>query len=62
MSVEAIKFFLDRYGLTSEQISQLLAVALGRGGDYADLFFEYRTAASVSAEEQIVKSDRKSVV
>jgi TldD protein len=62
MSADAIKFFLDRYGLTGEQISQLLATALARGGDYADLFFEYRTAGSVNAEEQIVKSATRSVV
>ncbi|HMG33904.1 MAG TPA: metalloprotease TldD [Blastocatellia bacterium] len=62
MTTQAIQFFLDKYGLTVGQIDQLLATALARGGDYADLFFEYRIANSVGAEEQIVKSATKSVV
>src|SRR5262249_3880103 len=62
MSKQAIQFFLDKYGLTVGQIDQLIATALARGGDYADLFFEYRVAHSVGAEEQIVKSATQSVV
>jgi TldD protein len=61
MSTEPIKFFLSRYGLTEEQINRLLGIALARGGDYADLFFEYRTSSSVSAEERIVKSATRSL-
>src|SRR5262249_26104731 len=38
-----------------------LAEALSRGGDYADLFFEYRVNHSFVLEEQIVKSATKGV-
>ncbi|HXG90787.1 MAG TPA: metalloprotease TldD [Blastocatellia bacterium] len=62
MKEDAIKFFFDRYGLTTGQIEKLLATALARGGDYADLYFEYRVANSVNIEEQIIKSATKSVV
>ena len=62
MTQDAIKFFFDRYGLTVGDIDGLLATALARGGDYADLYFEYRTSNSVNIEEQIVKSASKSVV
>ena len=29
---------------------RLLSVALGRGGDYADLFFEYRAGGGISGK------------
>jgi TldD protein len=62
MSTDAIRFFFDHYGLTTRDLNELLGVALGRGGDYADLYFEYRTSNSVNIEEQIVKSASKSVI
>ena len=37
-------------------IRRLLVAALGRGGDYADLYFEYRAGADFSFEEGRVKS------
>lgn len=61
MSTEAIGFFFTRFGLTSGDIDKLLATALARGGDYADLYFEYRVANSVNIEEQIVKQAAKSI-
>ncbi len=60
--MEAIKFFFDRFGLTASEIDKLLATALARGGDYADLYFEYRVANSINFEERIVKSTSKSVI
>jgi TldD protein len=62
MITDAIKFFFDRYGLTAGQIDGLLATALGRGGDYADLYFEYRVSNAVNIEEQIIKSAAKAIV
>lgn len=61
MSTDAIKFFFDRYGLTNADIDKLLAAALARGGDYADLYFEYLVANSVIIEEQIVKQASRSI-
>ena len=40
---------------------KLLAVALDGGGDYADLFFEYRAAGSFVYEEGILKSASRGV-
>jgi TldD protein len=45
-------------GVLSER---LLAVALARGGDYADLFFEYRAAAGFVYDEGILKSASRGV-
>lgn len=61
MSTDAIKFFFDRYGLTAGDIEKLLATALERGGDYADLYFEYKVANAVNIEEQIIKQAAKSI-
>lgn len=40
---------------------RLLAAALDRGGDYADLYFEYTASGSVSLEDQLVKNASRSV-
>src|ERR1700734_387433 len=40
---------------------KLLAVALARGGDYADLFFEYRAAGALVFDEGILKSASRGV-
>lgn len=61
MGTDAIAFFFERYGLTAADIESLLSTALARGGDYADLFFEYRVANAVNIEEQIVKQAAKSI-
>ncbi|MDH5670833.1 MAG: metallopeptidase TldD-related protein [Myxococcales bacterium] len=41
--------------------TELLRVALGRGGDYADLFFEYEVSGSYALDEGIMKSAGRSV-
>lgn len=40
---------------------KLLAIALSRGGDYADLFFEYRAAGGLVFDEGILKSASRGV-
>src|SRR5512140_288404 len=40
---------------------RLLAVALSRGGEYADLFFEYHAHAGFSYDEGILKSASRGV-
>jgi TldD protein len=61
MNTDATRYFFHRYGLTSGDVDKLLGVALARGGDYADLYFEYRVSNNVNIEEQIVKSASKSI-
>lgn len=43
-------------GIDAETCRKLLEIALCRGGDYADLFFEYRASGSLSFEEGITRS------
>ena len=40
---------------------KLLDIALARGGDYADLFFEYRAGGGLSFDEGILKSASRGV-
>ncbi len=47
--------------MDAELCRKLLSVALSRGGDYADLFFEYRVAAGLSFEEGITRSASRGV-
>src|SRR6266699_5387984 len=53
--------FLENYNVTSSDLESYLGEALSRGGDYADLYFEYRINHSIVLEEQIIKSAAKGV-
>jgi TldD protein len=54
--IEPIEFFTGKFNISISDIESLLSVALSRGGDYADLYFEYATLNSLNLEEQIIKS------
>ncbi|MBE0659498.1 MAG: metalloprotease TldD [Bryobacteraceae bacterium] len=45
-----------RSGLTLNDLEKVLANALSKGGDYADLYFESTETTSVALDEEIVKS------
>src|SRR5882672_1408905 len=53
--------FFDNYNVTNSDLEAYLGEALSRGGDYADLYFEYRINHSIVLEEQIIKSATKGV-
>jgi len=53
--------FFEKYNVTVSDLETYLSEALSRGGDYADLFFEYRINHSIVLEEQIIKSATKGV-
>jgi len=53
--------FFRQHNLTTSDLETYLCEALSRGGDYADLYFEYRVNYSIVLEEQIIKSATKGV-
>src|SRR5580704_10693165 len=53
--------FFDKHNVTTHDLESYLTEALSRGGDYADLYFEYRINHSIVLEEQIIKSATKGV-
>ncbi|MHB8684670.1 MAG: TldD/PmbA family protein [Dehalococcoidia bacterium] len=54
-------FFKDRYGIDTAVAAGLLDVAMSRGGDAAELFFEHREGSNISFEQQAVKSASRSI-
>jgi TldD protein len=55
------RFFLDRFGLSGDQLESVMGRALGSPVEYADLYFECRLNEGVSLEEGIVKKAARSV-
>ena len=53
--------FFEQHNVTTTDLGTYLSEALSRGGDYADLYFEYRINHSIVLEEQIIKSATKGV-
>ena len=58
---DSIAFFHSRYNIDSAAMSSLLSIALSRGGDFAELFFEHRTNSAIQWEDQRVKSASRNV-
>ncbi len=58
---EPKSLLFNQFGLTSSQLEQILGTALEKRADYADLYFEARTAEAVSLEEGLVKKTARSI-
>jgi len=54
--IPAEAFFNRNFGVGSMDLEKVLATALGRKADYADLYFEYRKNEGISLEEGLVKN------
>jgi TldD protein len=54
-------FFMSRFGMNSNTLERILGNALERKADYADLYFEYRSAEGLGLEESMVNQTSKSV-
>ncbi len=50
-SKAAGNYFLKEFGITEELCKKLLARALSRGGDFADLYFEYKVSNYLGLED-----------
>ena len=57
--VKPDKFFLNRFGMNEGALERILGSALERKADYADLYFEYRSAEGLSLEESMVNHTGK---
>ncbi len=53
---------LDKFGLSKEQVKKILSTSLEKGGEFADIFFEYRISSSITLEEDIVKSTSENIL
>lgn len=61
MTPSALEFFQREHGLDSRVLERVLAEALGRGGDYADVYAEYREHTSLHHEEELLKETGEAV-
>lgn len=61
VSSESLRFFADRYSIDSPTMASVLSVAMGRGGDFAELYFEHRTSGGISWEDEQVKSASRNI-
>ncbi|HET7036383.1 MAG TPA: metallopeptidase TldD-related protein [Thermomicrobiaceae bacterium] len=63
MTAEAgAAFFAARFGVDAQRCDELLGRALERGGDYADLFFEYSEQRRLALSEQQVRTAGSTVL
>jgi len=51
-----VKSYLDHFEVTPEMLQQVIAEAMSKGGDYADLFFEHTLSNSLGLEDGKVNS------
>ncbi|MBQ7222458.1 MAG: TldD/PmbA family protein [Bacteroidales bacterium] len=51
-----LKDYLDFFSVTTEMLSGLMETALSKGGEYADIFFEYSTLTSYMLKDHKVQS------
>ncbi len=56
-----LSFFIENFPISVAEIEKLLSDALSRGGDYADLYFEYSVLSNLSLEQQLVKSANRAI-
>jgi TldD protein len=55
------RFFYEKFGIDSSDMQKILNEALSRGGDFAELYFEYDIANSVRMEEDIIKNSTEHI-
>ena len=55
------KFFEETFGISDRDLEKYLAAALSAGGEYADLYFEYRASSSISLDESLIKGATQGV-
>jgi TldD protein len=54
-------FFENLFQISKEEMQKLLLVALSKGGEFSELYFEYSINNSVRMEEDIIKSSSESI-
>ena len=60
-SAPGAEFMRDHFAIDEATAQELLDLALSRGGEYAELYFEHKTGGTILFEQQAVKSATHSV-
>jgi TldD protein len=53
--------YIDRFGLSPEDLRTTLVFALSRGGDFAEVYLEYRAYDYILMEDDIIKETAESI-
>ncbi len=56
-----VKSYLDHFEVTPEMLQKVIAEAMSKGGDYADLFFEHSISNRLGLEDGKVNSAHSNV-
>ena len=51
---ENVKNYLDHFEVSTEMLQKVVAAAMSKGGDYADLFFEHKISNNISLQDKKV--------
>ncbi len=54
-------FIQEHFGVAIEDIRKLLEISLSKGGEFSELYFEYRIFNSVGMEEDIIKNSTEMI-
>lgn len=46
-----VKSYLDHFEVSTEMLQKVIAAAMSKGGNYADLFFEHKTTNSIALQD-----------
>ncbi len=57
-----VGLFADKFGVSKEVMAKVLGTALSKGGDFADLFFEYKVTMTVVMEDDIIRQSAENIV
>ncbi|MFZ5518727.1 MAG: TldD/PmbA family protein [Candidatus Zhuqueibacterota bacterium] len=57
----AQSFFEKRFGITNKLIQDVLKLGLSGGGDFSELYFQYKLSTSVRMEEDIIKESTEDI-
>lgn len=55
------ELFSSRFGVTKEMMKKVLEAALSKGGDFAELYFEYTLSNNVVMEDDIIRESAEDV-
>ena len=50
------EYYHNIFGVSVQQLQKLIGTALAKGGDYADLYFEYTTLFNLNLKDGVVSS------
>ena len=61
VSADSFGLFEERFGVTKSDIKKVLSIANSRGGEFSELYFQYKISNSINMEEGIIKETSESV-